>query len=157
MVCSPPGSLSMRFSRSEYWSGLPCPPARDLSNPGIKPESLLSPALAGRFFTASATRECYFVTKARWTKIMRNFLRGKRPPERGTLVAFLLSGVNEIKMPGSRSQHGRAFPQDLRIPFQTLSLTHSSPHRCPDLNYKALGQAEGSSRVTFILCLNNNG
>ena len=98
---------------------------------------------------------CY--KSKRWTKIMRNFLRGKRPPERGTLVAFLLSGVNEIKMPGSHSQHGRAFPQDLRIPFQTLSLTHSSPHRCPDLNYKALGQAEGSSRVTFILCLNNNG
>ena len=43
--------LSMRFSRQEYWSELPCPPARDLSNPGIKPESLLSPALAGGFFT----------------------------------------------------------------------------------------------------------
>ena len=24
--CSPPGSLSMGFSRQEYWSGLPCPP-----------------------------------------------------------------------------------------------------------------------------------
>ena len=55
--------LSMRFSRQEYWSGLPCPPARDLSNPGIKPESFLSPALAGGFFTTSATWECYFVTK----------------------------------------------------------------------------------------------
>ena len=43
------------FSRQEYWSGLPCPPPGDLPNPGIKPASLKSPALAGRFFTTSAT------------------------------------------------------------------------------------------------------
>ena len=30
----------MGFSRHEYWSGLPCPPPRDLPNPGIKPASL---------------------------------------------------------------------------------------------------------------------
>ena len=36
--------LSMGFSRQEYWSGLPCPPPGDLSNPGIEPTS---PALAG--------------------------------------------------------------------------------------------------------------
>ena len=30
---------SMGFSRQEYWSGLPCPPLGDLSNPGIKPRS----------------------------------------------------------------------------------------------------------------------
>ena len=28
-------SLSMGFSRQEYWSGLPCPPPRVLPNPGI--------------------------------------------------------------------------------------------------------------------------
>ena len=39
--------LSMRFSRQEYWSGLPCPPPGDLPNPGIKPTS---PALVGGFF-----------------------------------------------------------------------------------------------------------
>ena len=43
--------LSMEFSRQEYWSGLPCPPPEDHPNPGIKPVSLASPALAGRFFT----------------------------------------------------------------------------------------------------------
>ena len=47
--------LSMRFSRQEYWSGLQCPPPGDLPNPGIKPTSLTSPALAGRFFTTSTT------------------------------------------------------------------------------------------------------
>ena len=30
-------SLSMEFSRQEYWSGLPFPPPGDLINPGIKP------------------------------------------------------------------------------------------------------------------------
>ena len=50
-------SLSVRFSRQEYWSGLPCPPPEDLPHPGIKPTSLASPALAGRFFTISATWE----------------------------------------------------------------------------------------------------
>ena len=44
--------LSTAFSRQEYWSGLPFPPPRDLSNPGMEPMSLKSPALAGRFFTA---------------------------------------------------------------------------------------------------------
>ena len=37
------GPLSMGLSRQEYWSGLPCPPPRDLSNPGIKLTSLTSP------------------------------------------------------------------------------------------------------------------
>ena len=44
--------LSMGFSRQEYWSGLPFPSPRDLPNAGIKP---WSPALAGGFFTNSAT------------------------------------------------------------------------------------------------------
>ena len=43
--------LSMEFSRQEYWSGLPCLLPGDLPDPGIKPMSLVSPALAGGFFT----------------------------------------------------------------------------------------------------------
>ena len=42
--------LSLGFSRQEYWSGLPSPPPGDLMDPGIKPSSFTSPALAGRFF-----------------------------------------------------------------------------------------------------------
>ena len=37
--------LSVRFSKQEYWSGLPCPPPGDLPNLGIKPESPVSPKL----------------------------------------------------------------------------------------------------------------
>ena len=47
--------LSMGFSRQEYWSGLFCPPPGDLPYLGIELKSLMSSALAGKFFTASAT------------------------------------------------------------------------------------------------------
>ena len=39
MDCRPPGSLSMGFSRQEYWSGLPLSPPGDLPDPGIEPRS----------------------------------------------------------------------------------------------------------------------
>ena len=49
IACQAP--LSMEFSRQEYWSGLPCPFSGDLPDAGIKLVTLMSPALAGRFFT----------------------------------------------------------------------------------------------------------
>ena len=48
-------ALSMGFSRQEYWSELPCPLPGDLPNPESKPVTLMSPALAGGFFTTIAT------------------------------------------------------------------------------------------------------
>ena len=62
ILCNPmdwslPGSPSMRFSRQEYWSGLPGPPPGDLPDPGIEPASLMSPALAGRFFNTGTIWE----------------------------------------------------------------------------------------------------
>ena len=44
---------SMGFFRQEDWSGLPCCPPVDLPDPGIKPPSLASPALGGRFLPLS--------------------------------------------------------------------------------------------------------
>ena len=49
--------LSKGFPRKEYWSRLPFPLPRDLSDSGIEPMPLTSPALAGRFFIPSATWE----------------------------------------------------------------------------------------------------
>ena len=46
-----PGFSVRGFSRQEYWSELSCPPPGDLPDPGIKPASLVSPPLAGGFFT----------------------------------------------------------------------------------------------------------
>ena len=49
--------LSMGFFKQEYWSRLPCPPPGDLPDPGTEPKSLMSPTLAGGFFTTSTTWE----------------------------------------------------------------------------------------------------
>ena len=38
-------SLSMGFSRQEYWNGLPFPPPEDLPDPGIEPVSPVSPVM----------------------------------------------------------------------------------------------------------------
>ena len=45
----------MGFSWQEYWNRLPFPPPGDLPDSGTEPGSLMSPALAGVFFTTSAT------------------------------------------------------------------------------------------------------
>ena len=52
-ACQAP--LSMEFPRQEYWSGMSFPTQGDLPDSGIEPASLMSPALASRFFTTSAT------------------------------------------------------------------------------------------------------
>ena len=36
----------MGVSKQEYWSGVPWPPPGGLPDPGVKPASLMSPALA---------------------------------------------------------------------------------------------------------------
>ena len=52
-------SLSMGFSRQEYWNGLPFPSPRDFPDPRIKPASSVSPALAGEFFTTEPPGKCF--------------------------------------------------------------------------------------------------
>ena len=59
-TCQAP--LPVGFSRPEHWSGLLCPPPGDLPNPGIEPECLVFPELAGGFFTTSATCEAHINT-----------------------------------------------------------------------------------------------
>ena len=55
MNCSPP--LSMEFYRQGRWSGFSFPAPGDLPHSGIELMSLVSLALAGGFFTISATWE----------------------------------------------------------------------------------------------------
>ena len=49
--------LSVEFPQQEYWSALPFPSPGDLPNPGFKPASPVSPALAGRLFTTRGIME----------------------------------------------------------------------------------------------------
>ena len=53
IACQAP--LPMRFFGQEYWNKLPFPPPGDFPDPGIKPTSPVSPALAGGFFTTETT------------------------------------------------------------------------------------------------------
>ena len=59
--------LSMKFSRQEYWNGVPFPPSGNLDNPGVKPAF---PALAGSFFITSTTWEAIDT----WMKTSKNNL-----------------------------------------------------------------------------------
>ena len=51
----------MKYSRQEYWSGLPFPSPGDLPNPGMEP---VSPGLAGRFFYHCAIYQQAFTIPA---------------------------------------------------------------------------------------------
>ena len=62
MDCSPPGTSVHRISQTEYWNGLPFPLPGDLPDPGIKPVSTVSPALAGEFVTAKLPGKLNVIT-----------------------------------------------------------------------------------------------
>ena len=68
MDCSHQAPLSMGFSRQEYWRGLPCPPPGELPDPGIKLTSLMSPVLAGGFFTISTPWEAHLLGEVKWSE-----------------------------------------------------------------------------------------
>ena len=53
----------MGFSSQEYQNGLPCPPPGDLPDSGVEPTPLMPPALAGGFFTISATWEFLYMNR----------------------------------------------------------------------------------------------
>ena len=91
--------LSIVFPRQEYWGRLPFPSPGDLPDPGIKPMSPASPALAGGFFTTSATWEAPIYTYT--------CLKGQRHPQ----VCFLFSRSLQSTW--------------ARLPHQTHTHTHT--------------------------------
>ena len=90
--------LSMGFSRQEYWSGLPFP-SGDLPNPGIKPLSPASPALAAGFLTPSATQESHLYisihiaqsrTRLKWlSSSSSSSIYGERVNKYGQTLSYL--------------------------------------------------------------------
>ena len=67
--------LSMGFSRQECWIGLSYPLPGELPYSGIKPMFLTSPALAGGFFTTSATWEAQIRLKENWFLLSHSLSR----------------------------------------------------------------------------------
>ena len=63
MDCNPPGSSVHGILQAIILEWVAMPPPEDLTDPGIESESLLSPALAGGFFTTIATWEAPWVVQ----------------------------------------------------------------------------------------------
>ena len=64
-------SLSMEFSRQEYWSGLPFPPPEKLPNPGIEPWSPSSQAYSLPFELQGSLNRIIQISnylKCKWIK-----------------------------------------------------------------------------------------
>ena len=57
MDCSPPDSSVCEILQGSILKWVATPSSGDLPHPDMEPRSLMSPALAGGFFTSNATRE----------------------------------------------------------------------------------------------------
>ena len=80
--------LSMGFPSQEYWSGLPFRPPGDLPNPGIKPACLTSLALAGSFFTSTATWKAQFLTTGMHISAFRKIRLDNTEQKINTAIEF---------------------------------------------------------------------
>ena len=100
--------LSMEFYRQEYWSRLPFPSAEDLPDPGIRRVSLLSPALAGRFFTTLASWEvlgCTYECRV-WLDYGRKWTWRGRKADCGALFCPVRPVVSVLWRLSIGLQHG---------------------------------------------------
>ena len=70
MGCSLPGSSVHEISQAGILEWVAMPSSKDLPDPGIKPASLLSPALAGGFFTTSTTWGVHEISKLCFSAVL---------------------------------------------------------------------------------------
>ena len=98
-------SLSMGFSRQEYWSGLPCPSPGDLPDTGIEPES---PALQADFLPSDPLCVCVHAKLLQWCPTLCGSIDYSFPGSsvRGILQARILQWV---AMPFTK---GSSWPMD---------------------------------------------
>ena len=113
-------SLSMEFSKQEYWSGLPHPSPGDLPDPGMESTSRMSPTMADGFFT----------TNAMWE------VQDSGPP------LFNYSILNNLHMPVPKSQLSSEEMQTLLENISSVqfsSVTQSCPTLCNPMNHSTPG------------------
>ena len=109
-------SLSMGFSKQEHWSGWPCPPPRDLPDPGMESVSFKSPASAGRFFTTSTTWEA-----PTWTRHLQRVL----------LLVMLTLQPWAFKEEEAEQSTGERGGEEGRCLGRTLKQSHFRVPDCP--------------------------
>ena len=131
------------FSRQDYWSGLPCPLPGDLPNPGIEPESLMSPALASGFFTTSATREAL-------KSVIHIHIfppSGTTFPPHPTSLVILLLFIFNLKI--FLNWHIIA----LQVQHESAICMHISPHSWASLSPPPISHPSRSSQSTKLSSL----
>ena len=131
--------LSMEFPRQEYWTELPFTNSGDLPNPGIEPASLMSPALAGGFFTTGASgkarSEFHYSKNSQCSlfSLIAELTQSKDPSQivsnnqRKSMLRFLLPSLNLSPTIASISQTSK--PTLLRNPWPPFYKL-SSPQNC---------------------------
>ena len=143
----------MEFSRQEYWSGLPCPHPGDLPGPGIEPASLMFTALAGRFFTKSATGKPLSLSESESCSVVSDSLRphGLYSPwnfpgqNTGVGSLFLLQGI----FPTQRLNPG--LPHCRQILYQ---LSHKgSPRTLGWVAYPFSSRSSQTRNQTGVSCI----
>ena len=117
--------LSMEFSRQEYWYGLPFSSLGDLPNPGIEPESLAAPALAGEFLaTVPPGKPIWNVggkTKQKPPPPATQKMGPEATPVNYYSVALIPSGSVSVTC-----LHSLASDVFIQLSFNNLTLRHSS-------------------------------
>ena len=141
--------LSMGFSRQEYWSGLTFPTLRDLPVPGIKSESVVSPALAGRFFTTVPPRKLnLWKGGVRWAELTLKRDRWvERYKERCSRSALLWSehlngprdweGFRQLQGSYATSQHSPVRPRMCWKPHVSFQKGTGAPEPHQQLELRA--------------------
>ena len=125
----------MRFSRQQYWSGLPSPPPGYLPNPGVEHTSLTSPALAGGFFTSRA-----FATGGSLVQMEPD--ASLSPPVMGATDAPLVlpQGAGMGAPPPSLELPLRSGPPRPPLPVQPISAPSSFESSLPSQGVQSLKQ-----------------
>ena len=110
--------LSMEFSPKEYWSVLPHPSSGALPDPGIKPSSLLSPALASWVFTPGTSWEAHT-----WARVIIKNANQHTTASWPTCIRVSISTRNIVQSPYSTwPPHASPSPSSA-----TLTLTCCPP------------------------------
>ena len=118
---------SVGFSRQECWSGLSCPPSGDRLDPGIKPASLRSPALADRLFTSSATQAsnlCH--DKPTEERTFEQLLARKLVVSVSTIYASLLKRAINTYI--QQLQGGKPIKKSHHLLFSPMCVYHLCKH-----------------------------
>ena len=150
----------MEFSRREYWSELPCPPLGDLSDPEIEPTSLTSPALAGGFFTTSATWEAH--PNLQESPNFRKWTCSKRLTPTGLLPHHTSSGITgPLQQSSVHLTTFSAFAGVLSFPLCSFPQSHPyfpritacrNGSRALGLLHKAADAASWAAKILAIKC-----